>query len=270
MTQVNLTIGDLKAQKEFRIKQKEFIECFPGLDNAIRIAFDRQYLATANLTDSLVFDLGKEGINRFSEIGLLCANGLGDASIIILRSMFEYLVTAKYLHMHPEKSQDFLDYLYVHMHTVYSQIKRTYGESRLPESIGIEKTVEENFNKVRERFSYKGSGGKQRKKTSWSNKSMVDMAIEAKLGDFVVPAYYFGIEVAHPNIIKIANAQKGALKTISQALMVSHRMVIELLILQHEYFNLEELKPLVGQCLQDFDNAWRGYAKSLINEEFNQ
>lgn len=152
------------------------------------------------------------------------------------------------------------------MHTIQSQIKRTYGESRLPQSISFEKIVEENFNKVKERFSYKGSGGKQRKKTSWSDKNMVDMAIEVKLGDFVVPAYYFGIEVAHPNITKIANTSKSGLETTSQALLISHRMVIELLILQHEHFGLEELKPIIGQCLQDFNKAWRGYVESLNDE----
>lgn len=106
MTKVNLKIGDLKAQKEFRRRHKEFIECFPRLDKAIRVAFDRKNQA-ANLTDGLVFDLSLESINRFSEIGLLCGNGQGNASFIILRSMFEYLVTARYLHIHPEKKSRF-------------------------------------------------------------------------------------------------------------------------------------------------------------------
>ncbi|MCL4271750.1 MAG: hypothetical protein KJZ72_19480, partial [Anaerolineales bacterium] len=234
------------------------------LDNTIRVAFNRQYQAD-NLTDSLVHDLSQEGIYRFSEIGLLCGNGQGDAAFIILRSMFEYLVTARYIHLHPEKSQDFLDYLHVHVHTVQSQIKRTYGEGRLPQSKAFEEIVEQNFSKVQERFSYKGSGGKRRKKTSWSDKSMVDMAIEAKLGDFIVPAYYLGIEIAHPNITKIANTKKDVSEIISRALMISHRMVIELLILQHEHFGLEELVPLINQCLRDFKKVWGKYREALDN-----
>lgn len=264
MTKVNLKIGDLKAQKEFRKQQKEFIECFPRLDYAIRVSFNRQYQANS-LTDALVYDLSHEGTKRFSEIGLLCGNGQGDAAFIILRSMFEYLVTARYIHLHPEKSQDFLDYLHVHIHTVQSQIKRTYGESRLPQSKAFEEMVEQNFSKVQERFSYKGSKGRRRKKTSWSDKNMVDMAIEAKLGDYIVPAYYFGIEIAHPNITKIVNTKKDVSERISEALLISHRMMIELLILQHEHFGLEELVPLISQCLKDYEKVWRKYLETLDN-----
>lgn len=258
MDKVNLKIGDSKAQKKFRKQHKAFIECFPNLVNAIHIAFDRQH-NSISLIDGLVYDLSREGVYRFSEIGLLCGNGQGNASFIILRSMFEYLVTARYLHLHPEKSLDFVDYLYVHTHTIQSQIKRTYGESKLPNSRDFEKAVEENFNKVKERFSYKSGKGKQKKKSSWSDKGMVDMAMEAKLGDYIVPAYYLGIEVAHPSITTIANTKKDPLETASQALMISNKMLIELLILQHEHFGLDELKPIISQCLRDFDNVWKKY-----------
>jgi hypothetical protein len=36
-------------------------------------------------------------------------------------------------------------------------------------------------------------------------------------------------------------------------------MAIELLILQHEHFGLDDLKPLIGQCLHDFEEVWKKY-----------
>ena len=260
MPKVNFKIGDFKAQKEFRKEHRQFIEYLPNLVDALKIAFNRQYQASA-LADTLVYDLSKECVDRFSEIGLLCANGQGDAAFIILRSMFEYLVCARYLHLHPDKSSDFVDYLHVHMHTVHVQIQRTYGKDRLASSNEYEARVNANFEKVKEKYSYKTQSGKRKTKSSWSDKGVVDMAIEVGLGEYIVLAYYLGIEKAHPSILAVAN-KRASKEVASEALMISHRMLIELLILQHEHFGLEELKPIIGQCLGHFESAWEKYKKA--------
>lgn len=264
MKKVNLKIGDLNAQKEFKKKHKDFIQCLPILEKAITTAFANDK-KESNLNDALVHDLSIEGIYRYSEIGYLVGNGLGDASFIIVRSMFEYLITAQYLHKYPEKSSDFVDYLYIHMRKVFSQIKETYGE--LPQSKSFEKTVELNYQKVKQRFSYKDRKGKTKFKQTWSDKNMVKMAIDVGLGELIVPAYYLGLEVAHPSIATIVNSKKLPQEKASQALMIAHRMVIDILKLQYEHFGIEELKPLIGQCLRDFKNIWGKYINSLDDEQ---
>jgi len=257
MPKTKLKIGDFHAQKEFRKEHKQFIKNLPSLVNALNIAFDRPYQAN-EMSDALVFDLGKEGVNRFSEIGLLCANKQSDGAYIILRSMFEYLVCARYLHLHPDKSISFVEYLHVQMHTVHNQIKRTYGTERLPQLQSLEESINANFEKVKEKYSYITPKGKRKTKTSWSDKGTVDMAYEVGLGDFIVPAYYFGIEKAHPSIITVVN-KKDPKETASQVLMISHRMLIEILILQCEHFGIKELEPIINQCLRDFKTTWSKY-----------
>lgn len=257
MSKVNFKIGDFKAQKEFRKEHRQFIEHLPTLVGGLNIAFNQEYQA-GDLADTLIYDLSKECVNRFSELGLLCANGEGDAAFIILRSMFEYFVCARYLHVHPEKSNDFVEYLHVHMHTVHAQIQRTYGKDRLPSLNEYEIRVNTNFEKVKEKYSYKTQSGKRKTKSNWSDKGMVDMATEVGLGEYIVLAYYLGIEKAHPSILTVVN-KRASKEVASEALMISHRMLIELLILQHEHFGLEELKPIIGQCLGDFTQIWEKY-----------
>jgi Family of unknown function (DUF5677) len=256
-TDVNFQIGDFKAQSEFREEHEGFIECLPTLNIALEKSFNRPAKDDIRLVDALIHDLSNEGVRRFSEIGLLCANGVGDGASIILRSMFEHLVTARYLHLHPEKAEDFVDYLYVHMHTVQSQMERTFGSDHISKE--YKDLVEKNFDKVKERFSYTTRQGKRKTKSGWTDKSIVDMAINVGLSDFVVLAYYLPLEKAHPSAIHIIGEKSQKKESASQTLMISHKVLIELLILQHQHFGIEELRPLIAECLEDFEKIWKKY-----------
>ena len=52
--------------------------------------------------------------------------------------------------------------------------------------------------------------------------------------------------------------------TSSDSLMIGHKLLIEMFILQHEHFQDENLKELIGQCLQDYTNTWKGYGDASI------
>ncbi len=253
---VNFVIGDFEAQAKFREEHNDFIESFPTLTIAIEKAFNRS-VENLELVDALILDLSSECLKRFSEIGLLCANGLGDGAFVVLRSMFEYLVTVRYLHLHPTKAEDFVNYLHVHMHTVLGQIERTFGPDHLTRE--FRDRVEKNFDQVKAKFTYSIKNGRRKTKSRWSDAGIVEMAIQAGLGKFVVLAYYLPIERAHPSMIYILNRQNQKREAPSQALMISHNMLIELLILQHEHFGIDELKPMIGQCLEEFGNVWKRY-----------
>lgn len=255
-SEVNFTIGDLDFQEKFRESHKSFIQGFPILTTTIKVAFDRSP-ENITLVDGLIYDLSREAVNRFSEIGLLCANGVGNGASIILRSMFEYLVTAKYLHIYPEKAEDFINYLFVQMRIVREQTQKIYGKDFV--TAEYREMVEENFERVKEKFTYLMKDGRVKTKPNWSDMGMVDMAIKSGLSQFIILAYYFPIEKSHPSALFVLNRKNQEEEIVSQTLMISHRMMIELLTLQHEHFGINELKPLIGQCLQDFDEIWKRY-----------
>lgn len=257
-TEINFTIGNPDAHEKFKKDHFDFIQGFPLLTEAIRKAFSLRYDGN-DLIDALVFDLGEKCVNRFSEIGFLCANGMEEGAFITLRSMFEYLVTAKYLHLYPEKSDDFVYYAFVQLRTGYNQMERlSKGENYSKDFREHKKSVEKNFDKVKERFTYPVKNGRMKTKSSWSDLGFVDMAMKSNLGDFIMPAYYRPIEVAHPSVLHLASGLDEK-DPPSFPLLVSHRLIIELLALQSEHFKIDGLVPLIEQCYQDFYNIWEKY-----------
>lgn len=94
---------------------------------------------------------------------------------------------------------------------------------------------------------------------------IVDMAIHVGLGDYIILAHYIPIEKAHPSMISIIQDKNSNSPTSNPnyALMVSHKLMIELLILQHKHFGLAYLRELIGRCLQDFETIWKKKFGSL-------
>src|SRR5437764_656829 len=92
-----------------------FSEQFPGFINllsnmgeALNAVFRRS--VPANPSGITIFMLGKLCVDDFNEILLLCANGFGFGAMKILRGMFEKLVDARYLNLHPEEIEKFWNF----------------------------------------------------------------------------------------------------------------------------------------------------------------
>lgn len=266
--------GRLEERMAFVQTHERYLECLPTLQEAIKVAFIRNYPSKMTNADLIILSLSKLCWDGFGQVQLLCANRCGSGAFIVLRSMFENLVNARYLHMYPEKAERFLEFFFVHMRTIRNHIGKAYGEDKLSDDYKL--LVETNFNQVRDKFSYTTGKGKEKTKASWSDKSLVDMAIEVGLRAYIVLAYYLPIERAHPSVPTVMSQSKGlgggrrALfniepeqerKEASDALMIAHKVIIEMLILQHEYFRIARLRGLIGQCLDDYTKAWQGYAQ---------
>ncbi len=266
--------GRPDERTQFAKDHRRFLECIPNLREAAKVSFTRKFPILTN-GDYIILALSKLCLDNFMEIMLLCSNRFGDGAFIILRSMFEKLVSARYLHTHPEEAESFMNFFFVHMRTVKNQIASTYGEDKISES--YKNIVETNFDQVRDEFTFTNGSGKERTKSSWSDRNFVDMAIHVGLKDFIVPAYYLPIERAHPSVPPVMAQSKdiGEGKRVlfdenpererdisSDALVIGHKLLIEMFILQHEHFQDDALERLIGQSLQDYTNAWEGYKKA--------
>jgi len=89
----------------FSERNAKLLTLLPNLNNAMDHVLSHSVVADRKgLT---IFMLARRCRNDFEEILLLASNGHGFAALGILRSMFEKLVDASYLHKHPEELMPF-------------------------------------------------------------------------------------------------------------------------------------------------------------------
>lgn len=265
----DLQFGRTSENEWFAQTHQSFIDCLPNLNKLLATSFLREYSTKLTSQDFVILSLSKLCSDNFEEIILLCTNGYCDGALVILRSMFEKLVNARYLHVHPEKTESFLNFFFVHMRTVKNLIKNIFGEEHLSDY--YKTLVETNFDRVRHQFSYKTSKNKEKTRSSWSDKGLVDMALEVGLKEYLVLAYYLPIERAHPSVPSVMSQAKDIgdgkrllfptereepRRLASAALMIAHKLLIEMFVLQHEHFQIDALEQLIGQALEDYRIIW--------------
>lgn len=257
---------------QFAKRHGLFLERFPNLKIALDKAFLRQAESDKSV-DKVVFFLGRLCVEDFMEVLLLCANGYGIGGMKILRGMYERAVTAAYLHNHPECVEDFLDYSWVSRHKLAKAIKETFGSGALAENERAKelKKLEENFNRVRDRFMVTDCNkcGTKRLNYTWSKLDFVSMAKSAgKLGELIVPAYYIPTERAHStaaSVLKMLRRKEDGVITLDSGpqpkmadstLMMAHHVLLYVLWWQKEHFGLDSLDAPLQKCFQDFREIW--------------
>lgn len=199
------------------------------------------------------------------EILLLGANGYGVGALKILRGMYEKAVTAYYLHDHPEETENFVDFFWMTQHKLAQAIQETFGKEALA-SVPLEE-VEMNYKEVRDRFMVTDCEkcGTQRLNYTWSKLDFVSMARAAgSIGKLIVPGYYIPMRETHstPQAIlsRLAESETGGLEFLpgaqrdkaDDALIMAHNLVLHVLGLQKDHFNLEVLGEPLRKCLEDF------------------
>ena len=137
------------------------------------------------------------------EILLLCGNGYGVAALKVLRGMYERVVTSRYLHLHPEETESFLEFHWIQDHKLMQAIKETFGEDALEKQTVAE--VEARFQGVKEQERFLVTDcrkcGTKRLNYTWSKLDFVSMAREAgAVGKLIVPGYYIPTRAAHSTV----------------------------------------------------------------------
>ncbi len=132
--------------------------------------------------------------NSFQSVLLLTMNGCGSDALKITRSMFESSVVVGYLQKHPALFADFVDYRWVKRHKA-QEFLALYAPDRFKavDAAEIAKTVAE-YARVKSRF--KG-------RSSWSDKSLRDMAVDIGIEQAYLAVYPFASSVHHLDVIGI-------------------------------------------------------------------
>lgn len=261
-------IGNLEEQTEFIVRHRSFLDRFPNLQKTLDAVFVRQ-ISDSDLTDRIVFNLGRLCVEDFMEILVLAGNGYGIGALKILRGMYERMVTAWYLHGNPEETENFMDFYWVSQHKLARAVADTFGEGVLPKD-KLEET-EKMYKEVRDRFMVtvcKKCGTKEPNYT-WSKLDFISMAKRVpSIGQFIVPAYYIPTQQAHTTmraiLSRLEEGQDNGIvfgggaqrKEADDALRLGHLFTLSVLDLQKEHFQMEALRDQIEVVIADYNEIW--------------
>ena len=186
----------------------------------------------------------------------------------LLRGMYERVVTARYLHEHPEEARDFIDFYWVNAYKLAQAIESVFGKSLLPADKLA--AVKSKRDEVVSRFKVTDCEKcrTQRVNHTWSKLDFVSMARAAGVGSRIVDAYYLPLEQAHSTFAGIGKSLKeeedgtitfdyGRQRQLADgALITSHNLMLNVLHLQKEHFGLSALEEPLQQCCDDFNEIW--------------
>jgi Family of unknown function (DUF5677) len=261
-----LQFGNPESWKYFLAHYKTFLDRFDNLKSALDTCFNRS-ATSVELVDRIIFFSGRLAVEDFFEILLLVGNGYGVGALKILRGMYERVVTAHYLHLHPEEADKFWDFHSVQQHKATVALRKTFGEATLPKERVDE--VEAGFREVKEKFRTTLCLDRGRKGLAYTwGLDFVSMAAKAgDLGKYIVPAYYLPLREAHSTAGAIVSRLKESPNGVEfdggpqneqghTALLTAHSLLIHLLKLQQKHFQLAELEEPLRTCWTDFQETW--------------
>jgi len=266
MEQRVVGIGSREEQKAFGGRHAKFFSNWASLKWCVERAFLRDIVATAD-ADPIIFYLGRRCFDDFMEIMTLAANGHGFGATTLLRSMYERAVTARHLHLNPDDATLFRDYHWIQLGKLLGAMSSVLG----PDSVPPEKVTEvrEESAKVRERYLVRHCDhcARTRVNHTWTKLNFVEMARRTgPLGELLVHAYYVPLEQSHSTLRSATNrlrfgedgevsfADDPARAVADDAFRTAHLVLLHVLGVQREHFQLADLEAPLEECARQFDN----------------
>jgi hypothetical protein len=243
-------------------------EIMGNLVKAMNLAFVRVEVMEGS-ADKLVYFFGRIVVEDFLEITLVCYHGYGVAASKLVRSMYEYAVTLRYLNEHPDEADTFLEYHLIQQEKLIGRLIETFGENILPgEQIAEAKR---EAAEVKQDFMVpvcEHPGAKLRLNHSWNKLDFVAMAKKTgHLGKLIVPGYYMPLRHAHPTFGGLSERlelieghmnlrAEAQPEIVDRSLMTAHNCILDALLVQNQHFKIAELEYAMKVCCQDFLRVW--------------
>lgn len=275
LSQLRFVAGIPSEWADFESRHRPFLERQPNLWEAMNIAFIRTLL-TGEPIERFVFGYGRLCREDFCEVLLLSTNGYGVGATKLLRTLYEHAVTLHYLNEHPDELNDFYDFAYVTEHKILKPILDAFGADAFANKNVSEAEVEQRFQSVKDRFKVtdRKKCGTQKLNHSWNKLDFISMAKQTgSLGSLVVPAYYGPLTHAHSSIAALTSRLSISVdggvsfvptaqrKEADDALLTAHNIILHVLGIQNDRFEVHGLAEKLQTCLQDFLDIWIGKNK---------
>lgn len=247
-----LTFGFDQAERVrlFNERNSKVLNLIPKLNDALDAVF--KHRVTGNRQGLTVFILGRLCAKDFSEILLLSSNGFGFAALQILRSMFEKVVDASYLHANPTEIDAFWDYYFIQLEKMGL--------------VDLAKKLDPNWKAIAESFKKKTKRG-TRTQPRWADKDLVSTAKKVGLGDYLKEVYYlpnlfihnssaevmFGLKVeADGSLTPIDYNSPEELQMADIAFIYACFLLFKVLDVEVQHYGWTENETLLQNCLDEF------------------
>lgn len=263
-----LTFGYPEEWEDFGARNPLFLERFPHLERALKIAFHRD-ASLQEPIDKFILMFGRLCLEDFFEILLCCGNGYGHAAQKLLRGLYERAVTLRYLHEHPQEVGNFLDYYHVAQRKLKLACEATMGADTFPPDQAAQ--IEREYAEVKEKYMVTDCEkcGTKRLNHTWSKLDFVAMANQTSLGKLNAIGYMIPLRHAHATVASMVSRMKSTESDgisfadepqraeADKALRAAHNVFLDTLRVQDERFRIPGLKEQNEVCLHDFMDIWQ-------------
>ncbi len=263
----DIVVGNPDEWRAFPERLAAFVEALPRLRRLSERVFIRQF-QVENPAQYVVFVLGRLAVEDFLEILLLSGNGYGVAGLKLLRGMFERLVTARYLTLHPDQAEEFLGYHYVHQRRLINHARTADIDLRGKLTDQQVAGIEANYQRVREKYTEVvcANCGSTRDQFSWTKRDLRTMAEEVGLGRMYVSGYFWPTLQYHTTVsameLRLTETERGISfkegpqrQEADYAVMEAH-LSLALMIETHNTFFQLGLDREIEQMRADIERCW--------------
>jgi hypothetical protein len=209
--------------------------------------------------DRVVFPLLVLAKDVVEEILSAVNEGFGRAALRSVRTLYECVVTARFLSIHPEKAEEFLNTF----HAQWARILQNMRPEERPPSFDHELAASISAYAEGRRVGVR--------QVDWSRKGVHDMAQEAgSIVDLHALAFDLTTAYIHPSIVSYQSewsleadatdaSQLGESAQMEEekfAINLAFDLILNAAVLRLRYAPSEALQTLVSECKDDFIRIW--------------
>jgi hypothetical protein len=227
------------------------------------LAFSRGATSSKAAEDIVIFPLLVACRGIVEEILFAIKDGFGRAALRATRTMYECVVAARYISLHPDKAEDFLAIFHAEWAKVFQDMPAQFRNPQIDTDIGA---------RVPKYAAGKRVGMRDLK---WSDSQVADMAREAgALAELHPLAFTLASAYIHPGaqflMSQMSMTSDGVFRIDEKpqdtesayALRSGHDLLMNAVDLRLKYAPSEELWHLFEVCKADFKTIW-GYEPHL-------
>ena len=291
---VPVGVGNSQAQQRYLQGHQRYLAEVPKLVELCNKVFDRtlpppdenerQALLDLNLPDdnpavaawedritssNLIFYLGVMACDDFNAVAILSGNGVGFASFVHLRSMYERLVTAMYFVKKPAEARVFAESSSINKLKFLTRLLEVVPEAktRYDEAFMEQVRKDAEATRAKRKMSICSKCGQPITTEAWTRVSLDVMAreVDSELEKLYGVIYLEGTSQVHANSLgmerRLVESESGyKYKGISEdeaslALQFAHRLLLKFIDMQNMHFGLGH-EQAIGERFAAYNAIW--------------